>query len=92
MIIVSRRAALDLDQWIDRIEADNPVAAREFLLRIRRSLQMIQEHPESGHKHPRRDVRYVVESPLKIYYSIEAGSVRVLRFWHSARNPRSIRY
>jgi plasmid stabilization system protein ParE len=92
VIIVSRRASEDLDEWITRIERDNPIAAREFLLRIRRSVQMIEEHPESGHRHPRRNVRYIVESPLKIYYLTQGDSVRILRFWHSSRNPKSIRY
>ena len=92
MIVLSRKAADDLRQWIDRLANDNPVAAEGFLIRIRKSIQMIEEHPESGHKHPRRDIRYVVESPLKIFYSVEGESVRILRFWHSARNPKSIRY
>jgi plasmid stabilization system protein ParE len=30
MIIVTRKAAEDLDQWIDRIEEDNPRAAQEI--------------------------------------------------------------
>ena len=92
MIIVTRKAAEDLDGWIDRFKESNPQAAQEFLARIARSIQLIQEHPESGHKHPRRKIRYVVEAPLKIYYSVENNIVRVLRFWHSARNPKSIRY
>ena len=92
MIIISGKAARDLTTWIDTVAKENSVAAEQFLFRVRRSLQMIDEHPEIGHRHPRRKVRYVVEPPLKIFYVTGSESIQILRFWHSARNPKSIRY
>jgi plasmid stabilization system protein ParE len=93
MIVVSQKAKHDLAQWIDWINQDNPAAARDFESRIDRVIQMIDRHPLSGHRHPsKKDIRYVVEAPLKIFYSYDTNTIRVLRFWHTARNPRSIRY
>jgi plasmid stabilization system protein ParE len=92
-VIVTGKAAHDLDEWLSRIEADNPAAAEAFQARIRHWIEVIRQHPQAGHRHPkRREIRTVVESPIIIYYTVSASQIEILRFWHSAGNPRSIRY
>src|SRR5260370_34406274 len=88
-----RCSRFSLDEWLSRIEADNPAAAEAFQARIRHWIEVIRQHPQAGHRHPkRREIRTVVESPIIIYYTVSASQIEILRFWHSARNPRSIRY
>jgi plasmid stabilization system protein ParE len=68
-VIVTGKAAHDLDEWLTRIEADNP-AAEAFRARIRHWIEVIRQHPQAGHRHPkRREIRTVVESPIIIYYT-----------------------
>jgi plasmid stabilization system protein ParE len=55
--------------------------------------EIVEEVPKLTHRHPKRgEIRTVVESPIIIYYTVSASQIEILRFWHSARNPRSIRY
>jgi hypothetical protein len=50
-----------------RIEADNPAAAEAFRARIRHWIEVIRQHPQAGHRHPKRgEIRRLVESPIII--------------------------
>jgi plasmid stabilization system protein ParE len=92
-VVTTPKASKDLEDWLSRIAAKNPQAAESFLDRIRKCIEMIRTHPDSGHKHPRRpNVRKLVEVPIIIHYEIFEEHIEILRFWHSARNPRAIRY
>jgi plasmid stabilization system protein ParE len=74
-VIVTGKAAHDLDEWLSRIEADNPAAAEAFQARIRHWIEVIRQHPQAGHRHPkRREIRTVVESPIIIYYSFSLAN------------------
>jgi plasmid stabilization system protein ParE len=76
-VIVTGKAAHDLDEWLSRIEADNPAAAEAFQARIRHWIEVIRQHPQAGHRHPkRREIRTVVESPIIIYYTVSASQNR----------------
>jgi plasmid stabilization system protein ParE len=78
---------------MSRIAAENLPAAESFLGRIRKCVDVIRTHPQSGHKHPRRpNIRKLVEAPIIIHYEVFEDHIEILRFWHSARNPRAIRY
>ena len=41
--------------------------------------------------HGKRNVRFLPECPVQIYYRLGPGgrSVEILRFWHSSRDPDS---
>jgi plasmid stabilization system protein ParE len=59
-VIVTGKAAHDLDEWLSHIEADNPAAAEAFQARIRHWIEVIRQHPQAGHRHPkRREIRTV---------------------------------
>ena len=92
-VTTTPKASRDLDEWIGRIAENNPLAAEAFQNRIRQCIEVIRSHPEAGHRHPKRPtVRKLVEDPIVIYYEVFEDQIEILRFWHSARNPRSIRY
>jgi plasmid stabilization system protein ParE len=92
-VITTPKASRDLEEWISRIATENLPAAESFLGRIRKCIDVIRTHPLSGHKHPRRpNIRKLVEVPIIIHYEIFEDHIEILRFWHSARNPRAIRY
>ena len=92
-VTTTPKASRDLDEWIGRIAENNPLAAEAFQNRIRQCIEVIRSHPEAGRRHPKRPtVRKLVEDPIVIYYEVFKDQIEILRFWHSARNPRSIRY
>jgi plasmid stabilization system protein ParE len=77
-VIVTGKAAHDLDEWLSRIEADNPAAAEAFQARIRHWIEVIRQHPQAGHRHAkRREIRTVVESPIIIYYTVSASQIEI---------------
>ncbi len=72
-----------------RIEADNPAAAEAFRARIRHWIEVIRQHPQAGHRHPkRREIRTVVESPIIIYYTVSVSRIEILRFWHFSQKSK----
>ena len=90
-VTTTPKASRDLDEWIGRIAENNPLAAEAFQNRIRQCIEVIRSHPEAGRRHPkRRGIRKLVEDPIVIYYEVFEDQIEILRFWHSARNPRSI--
>ena len=92
-VTTTPKTSRDLDEWIGRIAENNPLAAEAFQNRIRQCIEVIRNHPEAGRRHPkRRTVRKLVEDPIVIYYEVFEDRIEILRFWHSARNPISIRY
>lgn len=92
-VVTTPKASRDLEDWIRRIAADDPVAADAFLSRIRKCIDLIRNHPQAGHEHPRRrNVRKLVEAPIIIHYEVFQEHIEILRFWHASRNPRAIRF
>lgn len=91
----SRRAQKDLREIVAYISRFDPRAAA-------RVGEQLIEHAESLSNFPKRgtlwkksnDVWKMLSAPYQIFYRIvpETRSVQILRFWHSARDERKIRW
>ena len=80
-IIWTEPALNDLDAIADYIALDNPDAARELVQRIFLHVEQLVAHPNSGSKPQElRGWRYrqIVESPCRIFYRHDRGTVYVL--------------
>jgi plasmid stabilization system protein ParE len=63
-VIVTGKASRDLDERLSRIEADNPAAVEAFQRRISTGSKSIRQHPQAGHRHPkRREIHLAVLEP-----------------------------
>jgi plasmid stabilization system protein ParE len=87
-VILGRTAQRELAAIYNFIAPKNPDAARSFTEKLVREAKSLRVFPHrGGHLEERPGVRFTVVMPyLIIYRVIEAkGEVRVLHFWHSAR-------
>jgi toxin ParE1/3/4 len=87
-IIVTRTALRDLEQIRAYIARDNRSAAEAFVLRLIDEAQSLKTFPERGwFVRERPGARFVMVQPYLVVYRIvlESHTVRVLRFWHGAR-------
>jgi addiction module RelE/StbE family toxin len=92
-VIIGRIAQQDLAKIHDYIAQSNPGAARAFTEKLVREAESLRIFPHrGGHLEGRSGARFTVVKPyLIIYRVVEAkGEVRVLSFWHSARERRPI--
>lgn len=70
------------------IARDNPTAAQTFALRLLDGAESLRTFPErGGFIAERPGARFVIVSPYLVVYRIveQSRTVRVLRFWHGAR-------
>lgn len=77
------------------IARDDPVAALRFTRRLLDDALALNNAPHRGAQvRQRPEVRRIVRRPYLIYYRIEenAGVIRILRFWHGARDPKTLRH
>jgi len=87
-VIISRAALHDLEQIRAYIARDNPPAAQAFGLKLLDEAQSLSAFPERGGGVAERPgARFVMVHPYLVVYRIaeESHTVRVLRFWHGAR-------
>jgi len=87
-VIIARSALRDLKQIRAYIARDNPSAAQEFGLKLLDEAQSLSAFPERGGCVAERPgARFVMVHPYLVVYRIaeESHTVRVLRFWHGAR-------
>jgi toxin ParE1/3/4 len=89
-VVIHEAAARDLDDILDWISKDNPLAAARL---VRRILMRIDQLGASGLPHIGRPgllegTRELVEAPCIIVYIVEepADEITVLAILHSARN------
>jgi toxin ParE1/3/4 len=92
-VIYSRAALADLEQITTFIAADNAEVAERFANRLVDFAESLRSLPERGRpvqKWP--GVRVIVLSPYLIFYHFEKAEnkVKILRFWHGARDPRRL--
>lgn len=92
-VIYSEAALADLEQITAFIAADNAQIAERFANRLVDLAESLRSLPERGRpvkKWP--GVRVIVLAPYLIFYHFEkpAKTVEILRFWHGARDPRSL--
>jgi plasmid stabilization system protein ParE len=93
-VVFSRYADRDLRRIVRFIARDNPSAAERVGLRlIDRALALsdpaIVMMGAALKKRP--EFRKLVEGRYWIFYRVFPDRVRILRFWHSARNPRKLK-
>lgn len=83
----SRPALTDLAEIHDYIAADNPVAAKAAIQRIRQVANTLSEHPTLGRTGRVPDTRELVcgRLPYVIAYRIDAREVDIIAVIHGAR-------
>ena len=95
-VAFSRHARRDLERIVSYIARDNPSAAESLGLRlVARALNMTDPVIASAGSGLRNSggARKLIEGAYLIIYDVfpESGKVRVLRFWHTAQHPHSLR-
>jgi len=93
-VIITRPALADLEQIRAYIAKDNPSAAETFALKLLDEAQSLSTFPErGGFVAERPGARFVIMHPYLLVYRIfeESRTVRVLRFWHGARERLRMR-
>jgi addiction module RelE/StbE family toxin len=84
----TRRALADLDRIADRIAADKPVAASEFVQAVADKVARLEEFPLLGRAGAYQDTReLVVHKNYLVTYRVRGNDIDVLQVWHLARNP-----
>ena len=87
-VVIARSALRDLEQIRTYIASDNPMAAQTFALKLLAGAESLRTFPErGGFIAERAGARFVIVSPYLVVYRIveQSRTVRVLRFWHGAR-------
>ena len=87
-VIIARSALRDLEQIRAYIARDNPAAAETFCLKLLDQAKSLRTFPERGGVIAERPgARFVMVYPYLVIYRMDeqAATVRVLRFWHGAR-------
>jgi plasmid stabilization system protein ParE len=90
---ITSRAWLDLRDIVAYISKDNPTAADRVGAELLNRAEPLVRFPELGKRvSGKTDIRVLVQRPILIFYRVEHETVRILRFWHSSRDPRSLRF
>jgi len=83
------RAEADLIAIQDYLDRRSPKGARRVALSLRRTIEVVARHPQSGAstRRPQILVKIVPGYPYKIFYRVSEGSIDILHIRHSARRP-----
>lgn len=73
----------------ERIREDNPPAADQMRLRIRKVVELLGTMPMMGHPGRRHGTMEFIVSPYIIVYRIVHAELRVLGIFHDARKEWS---
>ena len=85
-LVITATAARDLIDAITFIAADNPDAAMRVRDRLMEQANRLLEFPELGRPLPREIRAFAVsETPFRLIYRVDPGSLIILRVWHGAR-------
>ncbi|HWB60809.1 MAG TPA: type II toxin-antitoxin system RelE/ParE family toxin [Chthoniobacteraceae bacterium] len=93
-VIIARSALRNLEEIHAYIARDNPRAAQAFSLRLLDEAESLKTFPErGGYIVERPGARFVIVHPYLVVYRIiaETRTVRVLRYWHGARERMRMR-
>ena len=93
-VIITPAGLRDLEQIRAFIARDNPSAAQTFCLKLLDEAESLRTFPErGGFVVERPGARFVMVHPYLVVYRIVEQSrvVRVLRFWHGARERMRMR-
>lgn len=89
-VLFSSTAERNFLAALDYIRREKPSAAQSFRDRALRSLQRLEEFPESGRhipEFPDRPYREVVVAPYRFFYRIKDDVVLIVNVWHDAQIP-----
>ena len=89
-IIWSQAADRDLAQIYGYLEARSYRAARGFLRRLFKAIDMLTEMPKMGVEagfEMEREYRYLVVEHHKIYYYVEDEQLVIGRLWDTRQDP-----
>jgi len=93
-VIWSPSARLDLKEIVVFIAEDDPQAAERFGYLIIEATKSLAEFPQKGRSVPEfkgNTFREVIFPPYRIIYRIPgAGSVEIVRVWHSSRGKPEV--
>jgi toxin ParE1/3/4 len=93
-VILAPLALDELEQIVRYIARDDPAAAQRLGTRLLDQAETLCRLPHRGGPVRRRPgVRKLLLRPYLIFYRVDAAArrVEVLRFWHGAQDPRSLR-
>jgi toxin ParE1/3/4 len=93
-VIITRSALRDLEQIRAYIARDNPSAAETFGQKLLDGAESLRTFPERGGLVIQRPgARFVLVHPYLIVYRIieQSRTVRLLRYWHGAREQVRMR-
>lgn len=93
-LIYTKPAERDLEEIVRFIAQDNVRAAHEVGLALAELAESLTGFPLRGTVlRGRIGVHKVVQAPYVVLYRVdqERQMVRVLRFWHARRDPKSLR-
>jgi plasmid stabilization system protein ParE len=90
-LLLTPRAVGDLQELRAYIARENPSAASVVGNRLDRMIALIAERPDIGRPTKYPDVREwsVPGLPYVIPYRVRAGTVEILRVWHTRREQPS---
>jgi addiction module RelE/StbE family toxin len=94
-VVFSPYADRDLERIVRYISRDNPGVAENLGRKlISRALSLAEPGSAliGSRLQKRPDVRSLIEGNYLIFYRVfpEHDKVRILRFWHAARNPKRL--
>jgi toxin ParE1/3/4 len=87
-LVFAEPAARDLDDIIDYIALDNPLAAEKIFRTIVAAAERLRDFPEIGHigRLPDTHELPVVSLPYVLVYQLSPNTVTVLAVFHGARD------
>jgi addiction module RelE/StbE family toxin len=85
----TKQALDDLDNIYDFIASENEKIAKQILVKIGNTLDIIRDFPDIGRQIGKMKAREIVVSklPFLVVYKIIDRQIFVLTIFHTARNP-----
>lgn len=90
--IFTSRARRDLAEAWDYIADENLIAANNFLHRVEKAVELLEQMPGIGHSRPDApsQYRFWTVKPYLLAYRFTSKSLTILRVIHGARDFRKI--
>lgn len=85
----TRRAFEDRERIFEYLSERSQVGATNVMARIRTAIDLLAQHPESGHRTDFEDVRvaFVGRYSYKIFYRVRDEAIEILHIRHTSRRP-----
>lgn len=87
-IVFTATAEKDVDETIDYIAIDNPVAAESMAGRIEQTIRLLAERPHLGRPAPetgQTGMRRLPVPPYVVFYFAAEDTLEIVRILHGAR-------